>query len=82
MKPDFFLVIISVLVEIQLSPKYYPGKKIVIEANNNSNQNQYLQSIKINGNTSKTVFIPFTSIIKGGLLSLELGATPNQLLVN
>ena len=67
-------------VEIELNSKYYDGKLFTIEVVNNTPQNHYLQSISANGQRQKTVFIPFADIVKGGILTLEMGDTANQTL--
>ncbi len=65
-------------VTIQLHPKYHQGKKLVIEAKNNSKTNVYLQSIKWKGNAHPSVFIPYSEITGGGRLEMEMGPEPNM----
>lgn len=60
-------------IEIQLSPKYYSGKKFVIEAKNTSHQNQFIQSAKINDQQMSGVMLPFDKLVKGGTLTLQMG---------
>lgn len=63
-------------IDIQLNNKYYDGKSFVIEVNNNSKENKYIQSIKLNNQTQKEVFIPFDKITSGGKLELVMGSSP------
>lgn len=63
-------------IEIDLNPDYYPGKKFVIEAKNNSKENCYIQKAYLNGKLLKEPRFPFQDLIKGGELVLEMGNTP------
>ncbi len=58
--------------KINLNPGYYKGKDFVIEAHNNSAQNIYIRSAKLNGRVLKDNFISFKDIVKGGKLELEM----------
>ncbi|RYY33905.1 MAG: glycoside hydrolase family 92 protein [Sphingobacteriaceae bacterium] len=53
------------------------GKKFVIEANNNSKQNVYIQTATLNGKTYNHNFITHGDITNGGVLKFEMGAQPN-----
>lgn len=53
------------------------GKTFRIIAHNNSEQNKYIQSIKLNGQPYDNYFINFKDIEAGGTLEFEMGATPN-----
>ncbi|GAB6008664.1 GH92 family glycosyl hydrolase [Dysgonomonas reticulitermitis] len=64
-------------VEITLDKKYYKGDKFIIEAENNSADNMYLQTIAYDGNLQNSVFLPFADIVNGGTLKLKLGKEPN-----
>jgi len=63
-------------ITINLNSKYYKGKQFVIEAKNNSKENIYIQSAKINGKPLTEPKILFEQIVNGGKLELEMGNTP------
>ena len=50
--------------------------KFTIIAHNNSKENKYIQSIKLNGQPYNKAWIEFEDIAKGGTLEYEMGATP------
>jgi predicted alpha-1,2-mannosidase len=50
--------------------------KFTIIAHNNSPENKYIQSIKLNGQPYNKAWIEFEDIAKGGTLEYEMGATP------
>jgi predicted alpha-1,2-mannosidase len=60
-------------ITIRLNPKYAKGKEFIIEANNNSSQNGYVQSLNLNGNKLDKPFIDFADIQSGGKLVLQMG---------
>lgn len=53
------------------------NKKFTIKANNNSDDNIYIQSATLNGLEYTKSFIIHKDILKGGELTFEMGATPN-----
>jgi len=53
------------------------GNKFVIEANNNSKQNVYIQSATLNGKPYTHNFIKHSDIMAGGVLHFEMGDKPN-----
>jgi putative alpha-1,2-mannosidase len=63
-------------VEISLDADYYSGKKFTIVANNNSAENIYIQSIKLNGKTLDRFWITHGEIVSGGKLEMEMGSEP------
>jgi len=65
-------------ITINLNSKYYKGKQFVIEAKNNSKENIYIQSAKINGKPLTEPKILFEQIVNGGKLELEMGNEPNK----
>ncbi|MFA9390962.1 MAG: GH92 family glycosyl hydrolase [Prolixibacteraceae bacterium] len=65
-------------IEIKLSDKYYSGKTFVIKAINNSKNNVYLQSIKLNGHVLNRYFLRHSEIINGGILELTMGSEPKN----
>jgi len=60
-------------IDIQLDPKYAPGKKFIIIARNNSPENIYIQSAKLNGKPYDQCWISHADIIAGGTLELAMG---------
>jgi predicted alpha-1,2-mannosidase len=53
------------------------GKYFTIKAINNSKQNKYIQSIKLNGKKYDKIFITHLQLQQGGLLEFVMGAKPN-----
>ncbi|MGC3960062.1 MAG: glycoside hydrolase family 92 protein [Verrucomicrobiota bacterium] len=54
------------------------GKKLQILTKDNSAQNKYIQSIKLNGKAQSRVWIKHADISGGGVLSLDMGNLPNK----
>lgn len=54
------------------------GKKFTINAKNNSQENVYIQSAKLNGKPYNKCYIEHKDIINGSTLELTMGAKPNQ----
>ncbi|PXY42176.1 glycoside hydrolase family 92 protein [Flavobacterium cheongpyeongense] len=65
-------------VTIQLNPKYYKGKKIIIEADNNSTENIYIKAIKYNNSPVEKNTISHDAITNGGKLILEMSNKAKQ----
>ncbi|MDE6116431.1 MAG: GH92 family glycosyl hydrolase [Duncaniella sp.] len=65
-------------VTITLNPQYYSGKEFVIETVNNTSDNDYIQTMTLNGKSIKSIQLPFAEVAKGGNLSICLGANPNE----
>lgn len=65
-------------ITIQLNDRYYKGKEFVIEARNNSKQNDYVQSMDLNGKPLTETRLPFSEIVQGGHLVLEMGNQPKD----
>lgn len=63
-------------VSIALNPKYYTGKKFVIQAQNNSTQNIYVNKKTFNNTPLNAYSISHEAITNGGELILEMAATP------
>jgi putative alpha-1,2-mannosidase len=63
-------------IEIQLDSKYYDGASFTIKANNNSPENIYIQSMKLNGVVLDRFWITHDEIVSGGKLEMEMGAEP------
>ena len=54
------------------------GKKIVINAKNNSVDNRYINSIKLNGKAYTKNFFKHEDLIKGAVIDVDLSAKPNR----
>ncbi|MFW5645237.1 MAG: GH92 family glycosyl hydrolase [Bacteroidota bacterium] len=65
-------------VVIELNNDYYPGTHFVIETKNNSRENLYIQSAKLNGKKLDNCWFYHDIFAKGGKLELELGDAPNK----
>lgn len=63
-------------VEIQLNTDYYDGGHFVIRSINNSNENVYIQSVKLNGVLIDRYYLHHSEIVSGGELELEMGPQP------
>ncbi|UMB61776.1 GH92 family glycosyl hydrolase [Lutibacter sp. A80] len=63
-------------IEIKLDETYYKGKTFKIIANNNSEENIYIQSIKLNDKILDRFWISHEEITTGGILELEMGSEP------
>lgn len=56
-------------------------KTFTIKALNFSEENQYIQAIKLNGVVYKKLFISHKDILQGGKLVFEMGNTPNDVVL-
>ncbi|MCB4797901.1 GH92 family glycosyl hydrolase [Tamlana sp. PT2-4] len=63
-------------VEIALNSEYYSGKSIKIITKNNSEENKYIQSIKLNNKPLKGYSVTHQQLVNGGVLEIELGKNP------
>jgi predicted alpha-1,2-mannosidase len=54
------------------------GKKFIIEAPLNSNENVYINSATLNGKNYSRTFILHSDIINGGVLRFDMSAKPNK----
>ena len=54
------------------------GKNLTIICRNNSRDNKYVQSIKLNGRPLNQVWFKHADIVNGGTLELQMGNTPNE----
>ena len=64
-------------VTFRLNPKYSKGKTFIITAQNNSPENVYIQSAKLNGKCLNRCWLDYQEIVAGGRLDLVLGPKPN-----
>ncbi|MDB4584791.1 GH92 family glycosyl hydrolase, partial [Draconibacterium sp.] len=65
-------------ITISLSANYYSGKKFKIITVNNTRENLYVQSVKLNGKVLDRMYLLHDEIVSGGELVLEMGALPNK----
>jgi putative alpha-1,2-mannosidase len=54
------------------------GKDFKMIANNISDENMYIQSVKVNGKDWKSPFLPYSEMKKGGRIVFEMGPEPNK----
>jgi putative alpha-1,2-mannosidase len=62
-------------VTIELNPKYFKGKKFIIETKQNSKSRIYVNDMKLNGKKLERPFISFADVAKGGRLVLNMSST-------
>jgi predicted alpha-1,2-mannosidase len=55
-----------------------PGKRLIIETENNSLQNKYIKSLQFNGNLIENCWINRSELMKGGTLKFEMDSIPNK----
>ena len=60
-------------VKIQLDENYYKGNTFTIIAKNNSKENIYIKSMKLNGEKLNRHWISHNEIVSGGVLEMEMG---------
>ena len=65
-------------VVIRLDPAYYPGGEFVIETRDNSKENMYIESAKLNGEPLDRCWFYHEDFARGGKLELQLGPEPNR----
>lgn len=65
-------------VIIKLDKTYYKGDEFIIEAQNNSKENIYIQSASLNNKPLNSTQIRFADIVAGGKLTLIMGPLPNK----
>lgn len=65
-------------ITIHLDPKFYSGKTFRIVTSNNTPENVYIQSARLNGEPLENCWFYHRDFAKGGLLELELGPEPNK----
>jgi predicted alpha-1,2-mannosidase len=60
--------------------RLHNGKTLRIVARNNSKNNKYVQSIRLNGKPLHQIWFKHADIVNGGELELQMGNTPNKML--
>ncbi len=64
-------------ITIKLNPKYYSGKEFIIETENCSPTNYYVQSATLNGKPLDDCWFYRKKIMNGGHLKLKMDSIPN-----
>jgi len=64
-------------ITIRLPQEVRKGE-FVIETENNSKQNVYVQSATLDGVENTSLKVPFADVVKGGILRLQMGAEPKK----
>jgi len=59
-------------ITIDLNEDFYPGKELVIEAENANEDNIYIDKLRWNGKKHKSYFINHHDLVKGGRLEFKL----------
>jgi len=54
------------------------GKKFTMTAENISDQNIYVQSVRVNGKNWSSPFLPYKELKNGGEITFQMGAQPSQ----
>ncbi|HTI97303.1 MAG TPA: GH92 family glycosyl hydrolase [Dongiaceae bacterium] len=54
------------------------GHKLTVHTENLSDENVYVQSVKVNGKPWNSVFLPYAAIRKGGKIEFVMGPQPNK----
>ncbi len=62
----------------RISIRLHNGKTFTIVCHNNSANNKYIQSIRLNGQPQSRLWIKHADLVNGGTLELQMGNTPNQ----
>lgn len=65
-------------IEITTDSKFATGKKFTVLAKDNSPENIYIQSAKLNGKAYDKCFLDFKDIVSGGVLELVMGKTASN----
>ncbi|MEX0780683.1 MAG: GH92 family glycosyl hydrolase [Balneolales bacterium] len=63
-------------ITFHLNKDFYPGEEFVIETENNSPENYYIQSAMLNDNELDRPWLLHDTFVKGGKLKLEMGGSP------
>lgn len=64
-------------IKIQLDEKYASGNIFEIKAINNSAENIFIQSARLNGKSLNRCYLNYNEISSGGTLELKMGPEPN-----
>jgi putative alpha-1,2-mannosidase len=53
------------------------GRSFTVRAANNSHENRYIQSARLNGQNFTRTWLKHETLLNGGLLEFEMGPNPN-----
>ena len=53
------------------------GRSLVIDAANNSSENMYIESLRLDGNEYTKNYVKHEDLLKGGVLKFDMGNKPN-----
>lgn len=73
---DFYVIGAPQLPEMTMHLS--TGKDFTMVANNLSDANMYVQSVKLNGKNWNSPFLPYSELKKGGSIVFEMGPEPNK----
>ncbi|HWH70259.1 MAG TPA: glycoside hydrolase family 92 protein, partial [Candidatus Sulfotelmatobacter sp.] len=62
----------------RVSIRLHNGKELRLVAKNNSHDNKYLQSVRLNGKAQNRVWFRHADVLKGLTLDLQMSDTPNS----
>lgn len=62
----------------RMTVKVRDGKRLVIEAENNSKENIYIQKVYLNGKPYPKTYLTYNDIVNGGTLKFVMGKRPNK----
>jgi predicted alpha-1,2-mannosidase len=62
----------------EISIELENGNRFTVKVNNNSSQNSYVQSVKLNGRDHPKSFIRHQDIMNGGTLEFVMGSQPSE----
>ncbi len=62
----------------QITLRLPGGKQFVIIAENNNDENIYIQSVRLNGSLYKKTYITYGDIMNGGTLQFTMGSQPSR----
>ncbi len=65
-------------INFNLDPEYHEGVSFTIKANNNSSENVYIQSLRLNNKPLNRFYLYHDELSKGGELVLEMGPLPKK----
>ena len=65
-------------ITIKLNRDYYSADTFIIETNNNSSENRYIQSATLDGKPLNTSWFYHKDMVDGGKLTLNMGSEANK----
>ncbi|MCF8264197.1 MAG: GH92 family glycosyl hydrolase [Melioribacteraceae bacterium] len=65
-------------ITITLDEDFYSGKFFVIETENNSKENRYIQKVELDGEDLNKPWFFHSDLVDGGTLKIRMGSEPNK----